>query len=304
MAILVDHPRWPAHGTHFAHLASDTSLAELHAFAATNGLSCRAFDHDHYDVPAERVDGLIAAGAVPTDSRELAARLDAAGLRVRGAARAPNRARVRPRLERAWHELLPGHPELGGRLLQRWSEPHRHYHDLRHLAQMLAALTTLSKGRPPLEVALAAWFHDAVYAGVPGVDERASAALAAAELEPAGLPSGLVGEVSRLVELTIGHDPDPSDLPGVLLADADLSILGQPAGRYQMYVRDVRLEHPDLDESAFIVARTRVVEALLEQQTLFRSDLGQRLWLGKARDNLTGELAHWRGFGTGQVGIR
>jgi predicted metal-dependent HD superfamily phosphohydrolase len=304
MAILIDQPRWPAHGTHFAHLASDVSLAELHAFARANGVPCRAFDHDHYDVPAERVDALIDAGAVPTDTRELASRLDAAGLRVRGPARAPNRARVRPKLERAWDGLLPGHSELGAGLLRRWSEPHRHYHDLRHLAQMLDALAILGEGRLPLEVALAAWFHDAVYAGVPGMDERASAALAATELAAAGLESGQVSEVSRLVGLTIDHDPDPADTNGVLLVDADLSILGQPAGRYQMYVRDVRLEHPDLDESSFIVARTRVLGALLNQQTLFRSDLGQRLWLGRARENLTGELAHWQQSRNGQVGTR
>lgn len=304
MAILIDQPRWPAHGTHFAHLASDTSLAELHAFAKAHGLHCRAFDHDHYDVPAGRVDELVAAGAVPTQTRELVTRLDAAGLRVRGADRAPNRARVLPRLQRAWQGLVPDHPELGDRLLQRWSEPHRHYHDPRHLAQMLDALALLGKGRPPLEVVLAAWFHDAVYAGVPGTDERASAALAETELEAIGLASRQVSEVSRLVELTIDHDPDPADTNGVLLVDADLSILGQPAGRYQMYVRDVRFEHPDLDESSFIVARTRIVAALLEVQTLFRSDLGQRLWLGRARENLTGELAHWQQPGNGQVGTR
>jgi len=27
--ILVDRPRWPAHGTRFAHLVSDTSFEEL-----------------------------------------------------------------------------------------------------------------------------------------------------------------------------------------------------------------------------------------------------------------------------------
>ncbi len=304
MALLIDQPRWPAHGTHFAHLASDASLAELHAFAAATGLSCRAFDHDHYDVPAGRVQALVAAGAVPTDTRELAARLQAAGLRVRGPARAPNRARVLPRLERSWQRLLPGHPELGARLLQRWSEPHRHYHDVRHLAHMLDSLAILGEGQPPVEVGLAAWFHDAVYTGVAGTDEHASADLAAAELEAAGVASGQVSEVFRLVELTIAHDPDPGDRNGALLVDADLSILGQPAGRYQMYVRDVRLEHPDLEESSFIVARTRIVEALLSQQALFRSDLGQRLWLGKARENLTSELAYWHRSGTGQVGTR
>jgi len=304
MAILIDQPRWPAHGTHFAHLASDTSLAELHAFAAAAGLHCRAFDHDHYDVPQAKVDELVAAGAVPTEARELVARLDAAGLRVRGAARAANRTRVRPRLERAWHSLMPDHPELGGRLLQRWSEPHRHYHDLRHLAHILESLAILTEGRPPLEVTLAAWFHDAVYAGVPGADERASAALAATELEAAGASSALVGEVSRLVEVTIDHDPERDDRNAVSLVDADLSILGQPAGRYQMYVRDVRLEHPDLEESAFAVARSRLVGALLGAETLFRSGLGERLWLGKARENLASELAHWDAIRTGQAGNR
>ena len=301
MAILIDQPRWPAHGTHFAHLASDSSLAELHAFARAVGLHCRAFDHDHYDVPEAKVPELVAAGAAPTPARELAARLEAAGLRVRGAARAAHRTRVRPRLERAWLGLLPDHPELGGRLLQRWSEPHRHYHDLRHLAHILDSLAILAEGPPPVEVALAAWFHDAVYAGVAGEDERASADLARAELEAVGASSRLVSEVSRLVELTIAHDPDPADANGVALVDADLSILGQPAGRYQMYVRDVRLEHTDLDEIAFAVARSRVVEALLGAETLFRSDLAQRLWLGTARENLASELAHWDSIRTGQV---
>ncbi|WP_415857041.1 DUF4031 domain-containing protein, partial [Sinomonas sp. G460-2] len=54
MAILIDTPMWPAHGTVFAHLVSDTSLAELHAFAAAADVPERAFDEDHYDVPERR----------------------------------------------------------------------------------------------------------------------------------------------------------------------------------------------------------------------------------------------------------
>ena len=54
MTILVDRPRWPAHGTRFAHLVSDTSLDELHAFEAALPLPRRLrFHNDHYDV-AER----------------------------------------------------------------------------------------------------------------------------------------------------------------------------------------------------------------------------------------------------------
>ena len=81
MAVLIDPPHWPAHGRVWSHLVTDTELSELHAFASANGIPERGFDHDHYDVPGERYDDLIAAGAEPVGSRELLARLTAAGLR-------------------------------------------------------------------------------------------------------------------------------------------------------------------------------------------------------------------------------
>lgn len=82
MAVLVDEARWPAHGRLWAHLVSDSSYEELHAFAAAAGIPRRGFDHDHYDVPAERLDALVAAGAQRVGGRELVRRLVAAGLRV------------------------------------------------------------------------------------------------------------------------------------------------------------------------------------------------------------------------------
>src|SRR5918993_1528458 len=63
MTVLVDTPLWPKHGTVWAHLVSDESIEELHAFALRTGLPSRSFDLDHYDIPAERYDELIAAGA-------------------------------------------------------------------------------------------------------------------------------------------------------------------------------------------------------------------------------------------------
>ena len=79
-----------------------------------------------------------------------------------------------------WTALLGPAAEPAGRdLLARWAEPHRGYHDLRHLAEVLDALDELTAGGPPPAVVLAAWWHDAVYEGRAGEDERASAALAA-----------------------------------------------------------------------------------------------------------------------------
>ncbi len=82
MAILIDQPSWPAHGTVWAHLVSDSNLHELHAFAAATGIPRRGFDLDHYDVPEARYADLVAAGALPVSFRELITRLRASGLRV------------------------------------------------------------------------------------------------------------------------------------------------------------------------------------------------------------------------------
>ncbi|WP_432525962.1 DUF4031 domain-containing protein [Kineococcus auxinigenes] len=82
MSVLVDAPDHPAHGRWWAHLASDRSLEELHAFAADLGLPRRSFEGDHYDVPAELVGRAVARGAEPVTTRELLRRLCAAGLRT------------------------------------------------------------------------------------------------------------------------------------------------------------------------------------------------------------------------------
>jgi hypothetical protein len=79
--VLIDPPSWPAHGRLWSHLASDTSYDELHAFAARLAVPRRAFEGDHYDVPADRYDALVGAGALPVASRDLLRALQRSGLR-------------------------------------------------------------------------------------------------------------------------------------------------------------------------------------------------------------------------------
>ncbi|WJL95701.1 DUF4031 domain-containing protein [Microbacterium sp. ET2] len=82
MAILIDEPRWPAHGRLWSHLISDSDLDELHAFAAAAGIPRRGFDLDHYDVPEDAYDRLVDAGARAVDGHELVRALLASGLRI------------------------------------------------------------------------------------------------------------------------------------------------------------------------------------------------------------------------------
>ncbi|QKW08299.1 DUF4031 domain-containing protein [Streptomyces sp. NA04227] len=83
MTLYIDPPTWPGHGRLWSHLVSDVSYEELHAFAAGIGAPRRAFERDHYDIPAYRYRDAVDAGAVEISSREIVRILLKAGLRRR-----------------------------------------------------------------------------------------------------------------------------------------------------------------------------------------------------------------------------
>lgn len=289
MALYVDPPLWPAHGTHFSHLISDTSLEELHAFAVDAGIPERAFDGDHYDVAEARYGALVAAGAIPVEGRTLVRKLIASGLRI--PARRRGKALKVPLLNR-WNDVLPGHDALFLDLLDRWGEEHRKYHGRTHLLAVLEALDVLADpAGPPRTVLLAAWFHDAVYRGIAGQDEEESARLAEDTLARAGLPGAEVDEVARLVRMTADHRPGPDDDAGALLSDADLSVLGGDPEAYARYLAAVREDFAHIGDDDFAAGRAAVVRQLLELEPLFHTRRGRELWLAAARRNLQGELA-------------
>ena len=318
MSIYIDPPVWPAHGTVFSHLISDVSLAELHEFAAAAGISERAFDRDHYDVPAHLYEDLVRAGAVELSGAELTRTLIASGLRI------PLKERpekIRPRLLRAWEmafaprlEKAPGAfqqqvAELGESLLQAWEQPHRAYHHSGHLSQMLSDLDRLyahrAQGATPLALVLAAWFHDAVYEGAPGEDERRSEQLASTCLEPlvtAGLLTGHeLQMVSLLVRATATHElPESADLPAgyepadiQFFLDADMAILAADSARYRRYLRGVRSEYSHFDDEAFRTGRTTFLRSILGRERIFLSEQAFTLWEEPAQANLRAELSEW-----------
>ena len=87
MALLIDEPRWWFKERLWSHLVSDTSLDELPTFAEQSGIPRRGFHGDHYDVPEDHYDAVVARGAMPTPTRELLRKLRAAGLRLSAAQR-------------------------------------------------------------------------------------------------------------------------------------------------------------------------------------------------------------------------
>lgn len=281
MAVLIDPPAWPAHGTLYGHLVSDHSLEELHDLAEAAGLNPRAFDRDHYDVPDRLYEACVAAGAVPTPSRTLMLALRGSGLRITKAqALAARQARIERLLAR-WP--LPDAPELARDMVDRWGARGRFYHDLRHLEECLDALEVL--GSDDVLIKLAIWFHDAIYEGHAGQDEEQSAQLAEQFLAGT-IPTQDVAEVARLVRVTAGHQPEPGDVRGELLCDADLAILASATERYDQYRRDVRREYADIPLAQYRLGRAAVLDHLAALDPLYRTDIGRARWAASARANL------------------
>ncbi len=83
----MDEARWWLRGRRWCHLVSDESYDELFEFTDSLGIARRAFQGDHFDIPEEHRDAMIAAGARVVESRELVRRLRAAGLRLSPAER-------------------------------------------------------------------------------------------------------------------------------------------------------------------------------------------------------------------------
>lgn len=192
-------------------------------------------------------------------------------------------------------EALGAHGDLAGagaRVIARWAEPHRRYHDLAHLAAVLVRVGELADHAVDADtVRLAAWFHDAVYDPAAGDNERRSADLAREVLAELRVDESRVAEVARLVLLTATHDPAADDRDGAVLCDADLAVLALPAEGYEQYARAVRAEHSHVDDVTFAAGRARVLRSLLERPALFHTAHGRARWEQPARANVSAELA-------------
>lgn len=286
MAVLIDRPAWPAHDTLFCHLVSDSSPEELHDLAERVGLPPRAFDRDHYDVPARLYDSCVAAGAIPTDSRTLVVALRRSGLRrPKAVVQAENQA-LRAQLLGQWP--LPQAPGVAKDLLDRWGALGRYSRDLRRLEERLTALRSLQCD--DLLVTLAVWYHDAVFEGRRGADEDESAQLAEHQL--AGLVSDdQRAEVVRLVRTTIMHNPEPGDWRAEHVCDVDLAVLAAPPDRYDEYRRQVRRDYAEVPLDRYREGRLAVLNHLASLDPLFHTARAREHWTPAARANIARDRA-------------
>ena len=189
------------------------------------------------------------------------------------------------------HTADPAAPAAGRRLLAARAEPHRRYHSVAHLRDILAGVEELADHADDADaVRLAAWYHDSVHNGLPDDEER-SAQRAEQELSRLGVAGPLVEEVARLVRMTVSHDPAPGDRNGEVLSDADLAALAVPCDSYRRNTAAIRAEYAHIPDEVFRRGRTQVLVGLLDGPGVFRTPSGRRRWEADAQRNLRAELA-------------
>jgi predicted metal-dependent HD superfamily phosphohydrolase len=172
-------------------------------------------------------------------------------------------------------------------LVAAYSEAHRAYHRLEHVAHLLAELEAVPLSDPA--VLWAAWFHDVVY--VPGrSDNEARSAAWAREALGALALLHLAPRVAALVLATRDHHVDPADAAAALFLDADLAILGAAPAEYRAYADAVRAEHRAIPRLLYARGRRRFLAAQLARPALFQTAHFRVRYEARARENLAAEL--------------
>jgi predicted metal-dependent HD superfamily phosphohydrolase len=160
-------------------------------------------------------------------------------------------------------------------VLERYQEPHRRYHTVRHLRAVLAALHRWCGPELPPALLTAALWHDALYDPRASDNEEKSAAL----VEDA--------RAAQLILATKTHHPLDDGQDMRLLLDADLWILGAPQRVYARYAALIRQEYAHVPEVVYRAGRAAVLERFLARPRLYMGEHPARE--ARARENLSGE---------------
>lgn len=187
----------------------------------------------------------------------------------------------------AWADLGLAPPaRLFDDLLDAYSEPQRHYHSQQHLAECLDLWGQVKHlAEHPGELALALWFHDAIYEVRGKSNEQQSADWAVRVLRAAQADAGVQQRVERLIMAT-KHDATPTDSDQQLLVDIDLAILGSSPERFAQYDRQVRAEYSWVPSFIYTMKRKGVLKAFLARPSIYSTSYFKDRCEQQARINL------------------
>jgi predicted metal-dependent HD superfamily phosphohydrolase len=199
-------------------------------------------------------------------------------------------------LEREWAEVTVELPEplaleARSNLFKAYSEKHRAYHNLGHIA---ALLRHCAQHRAALEdaraVRFAVWFHDCVYRPSRKDNETESARIAELYLAALGVDEPTRQAVAAMILATQRHDGTGATPDAKYFLDFDLAILGTRPETYYTYQQAIRREYRLVPGFLYRPGRKKILTAFLERERLYFTDAFYATHEAAARNNLRVEI--------------
>ncbi len=173
------------------------------------------------------------------------------------------------------------------RITRRYTEKHRAYHTLTHIADCLKEFDRVRNTmRNPVMMELAFWYHDVIYNPKAKDNEEKSAQYARKSLFRFGTSARLIEDVTALILATKHHAVDLSDRDRAAFIDIDLSILGSDSNRFAVYERGVRREYNFVPDDAYREGRGKFFDGMLARDRIFATRHFQNRFENRARHNL------------------
>ena len=185
-------------------------------------------------------------------------------------------------------------PELFNKIIKAYQEKHRKYHILSHLLYCFKELESVrSLLHSPLTVMFAIWYHDIVYDTCMQNNEEESALAAKQALREMGLFSeNFINKVVQMIlasKHTSHHGSNDNDT--LFFLDIDLSILGADEETFDAYEKQIRLEYFWVELSAYKRGRTAVLESILKNKPILKTEQFNTKCGKQAEMNLKRSLA-------------
>lgn len=181
--------------------------------------------------------------------------------------------------------------EILEELVKIYSQPHRHYHNLKHIQQILDCLDEVRSQIQNITILqLATWFHDVVYNPRASDNEEQSIIFTSKTLQKLNLSTESLEKVKTIILLTKTHQYFGCDRDIQTFLDADLSILGSTPLEYQAYMTAVRREYEWVSKQEYCLKRKTILEKILNQKRIYKTDYFYQKLETQARENIEKEI--------------
>ncbi|KAK0486853.1 hypothetical protein EDD18DRAFT_651165 [Armillaria luteobubalina] len=181
-------------------------------------------------------------------------------------------------------------------ILEKYSEPHRHYHTLTHLEAMIRCLRANKEHiHDPTSLSLAILFHDIIYDPKRQNNEILSVKMFERFATDKSLPAEKTSKVSRYIERTITHTlPEEAEEGNSLdlhfFLDFDLEVLSRAPDVYRVYASQIRKEYSHVPMHDYRAGRIAVLQKFLARERIYFSQVFHTRHEAAARRNVQQEI--------------